>query len=109
MRYLLSGVALAALLATGLPTAAQTDATQPKTPPAASDQNTPAMPGTKAKAKHAGKSASMAHRRGGRASEDKSAEELNRQELARLQQTPNTGSSAMPARPAPDKGMAPKQ
>jgi len=148
MRHLLSGVALAALLAAGLPAAAQTNGTpQPKTPPASSDQNTSVTPNkpraggqagmsssegqsgtsqpadatggpaTKAKSKHAhaGKDKKMAsaHRRGGSAPGDNMAEELNRQELAKVQQgsspPPSAGSSAMPAQSAPDNGMAPKQ
>jgi hypothetical protein len=162
MRHVLGGVALAALLAAGLPAAAQTNGTQPKTPPAASNQDTPVTPNNegvssspadtrsttkpgpsgasgmssspdqsgssqlsaapdepaaKAKGKHAGKNKSMAtaHKRGAAAG-DNMAEELNRQELAKLEQGSSpgqgSGSSATPAQPAggmaPDKGMAPK-
>jgi hypothetical protein len=128
MRHLLGGVALAALLAAGLPAAAQNSSkTQPTTPPAASDQGgmsqSPAASdetgaSTKAKGKHAGRHHTMASNRG--ASEDNIAEELNRQELQKLQQgAPSSGTSGEPsmnAQPgtgagatAPDNTMAPKQ
>lgn len=122
MRHLLGGVALAALLAAGLPAAAQTNGTQPQTPPAASNQSGTSQsaaatdePATKAKNKHAGKNKSMAaaHKRGGMAAEDNMAEELNRQELAKVEQGSSpgqgSGSTATPAQPAPASGMAPKQ
>lgn len=124
MRHLLAGVALAALLAAGLPAAAQTrGAAQPNTPPAAS-QTPPASPGdadtmpsagqsgasraaepaTKAKGKHAAKSPGEAHRRISSSPDDNIAEDLNRQELARLQQdstrTPGQSIGEAPAQPA---------
>jgi len=122
MRHLLGGIALAALLAAGLPAAAQTSSTrQPTTPPATSAQSGTSQSqvaadetgtSTKAKGKHAAKHHTMAQRGG--SSEDNIAEELNRQELEKLQQgTPTSGTSAQPGgmsgTAAPQGTMAPKQ
>lgn len=100
MRHLLGGVAIAALLAAGLPAAAQNTGTDQQTAP--SEQHHPAMSG-----KHATKRAhhaQSASKKG--ASQDNMAEELNRQELQRIAQggggqAPGSGTTA----PAP--GMMP--
>jgi hypothetical protein len=98
MKYLLSGVAIVALLAAALPATAQ--GTNPAaTAPSASGKH----PG-----KHAGHKSTAQSRRGAKA-EDTSADELNRQELDRLAQTgsPSTGPGAGTTRaPAP---AAPQQ
>jgi hypothetical protein len=99
MRHLLSGIAVAAFLATGLPVVAQ----------AADDAHSGATvaPDTtgqtgKMKAKHHRQrhDATMEQRRGG-SPDDYMAEELNRQQLQQLGQAPagpasSTGSSAAP-------------
>ncbi len=124
MRHLLGGVAFAALLAAGLPAAAQTNgAASANPPPAASDQSAPGAShhtgmssghhqnatsgtsmeetGTKHKkhaAKH-GKTMKMASRHQPSPADNK-AEQLNREELERVQQNgarmPSSGSSTMP-------------
>jgi hypothetical protein len=109
MRYLLGGAAIAALLAAGLPAAAQNNETSPANPPsAATDQNqnsaTPNEPGTKHR-KHSGKHAAQ-HRSKNMAGRhhaspgDNIAEQLNREELQRVQQNggkmPGSGSSMTP-------------
>ena len=121
MRYLLGGVAIAALIAAGMPAMAQTSSTQrPSSAPSATNQNTPqsgaTMPsdtGEQPKAgKHAGKHHGMqstAQRRGG-SSQDNIAEELNRQELQRIEQGTASGSTqgTMPQNTMP-RGAAPRQ
>jgi hypothetical protein len=138
MRQFLSGAALAALLAAGLPAAAQTGGTaQPNTPPASASQPTPAAPAhrdmssnpgrtgasqasdaageprTKAKSKHAAKHRSLARRKASSSPNDNVAEALNRQELAKIQQAstrmPGHNIGEAPAQPGPSgAGMAPK-
>jgi hypothetical protein len=88
MKYLLSGVAMVALLAAALPATAQTT----------SDTTTSALkPATSGH--HAGKHMShksTARAKHGATAEDTSADELNRRELDRLAQTatPTTGPGA---------------
>jgi len=123
MKRLLTGVAVAALMAAGLPALAQSDNSDQMKKPAqstsrsgASAQNTKqatpsdaaaqsgastpsssdnaSMPSSSAK-KHARKHQS-ANARGGRSPEDNMAEELNRQELQRLSGG-NQGSNQMPS------------
>ncbi len=111
MKRLLTGVAVAALMAAGLPALAQSDNTDQMKKPAQStsrnagnaaqqsapsdtaaqsgastpsDNSSSSSPSTSknhARAKH-----QTAHARGGRTAEDNMAEELNRQELQRLTQ-----------------------
>lgn len=99
MRHLLGGVALAALLAAGLPAAAQTNgATQPNAQTGASTDDT----GTMAKGKHAKHQATARQRA---SSDDNIAEQLNRQELQRITQNaaPASGSTTT------GTGMTPRQ
>src|SRR5579883_1714586 len=114
MKRLLTGVAVAALMAAGLPALAQSDNsdqmkkpaqstsrsgasaqnTKQATPSDAAAQSGASTPSSSAK-KHARKHQS-ANARGGRSPEDNMAEELNRQELQRLSGG-NQGSNQMPS------------
>jgi hypothetical protein len=128
MRHLLGGVAIAALIAAGLPAMAQTSSTdRPTSAPSATNtpQSGATMPsdtGDQPKAKkHTGKNRgaqAMTQRRGG-SPQDNIAEELNRQELQRVEQgggaQPRSGTTqgtmpqnAAPANRAPSTA-APKQ
>jgi len=87
MRHLLGGVAIAALLAAGLPAAAQNAGTDQQQAPATTHHHA-----AKHKAMHSSQHAQA--KKGTRASSsDNMAEELNRQELDRLSQA----NSQMPA------------
>jgi Flp pilus assembly protein TadB len=87
MRHLLGGVAIAALLAAGLPAAAQNAGTDQQQAPATTHHSMH-------KAKHSSQHAQAKAKKGARASSnDNMAEELNRQELERVSQ----GTSQMPA------------
>lgn len=117
MRHLLGGVALAALLAAGLPAAAQTN---DAAPPAASGQNsgmsgnqgatsgaTTPESGAKHK-KHAAKHKAMKNAAARHTSPaDNMAEQLNREELEKVQQNssrmPASGSSTTPGAGGADK------
>ena len=97
MRHLLGGVAIAALLAAGLPAAAQNAGTD--------EQQAPATTHHKSTGKHMTKHPSQQARakKGAKGSSgDNMAEELNRQELERLSQgtsqMPASGTTTMPAR-----------
>jgi hypothetical protein len=151
MRYLLGGVAIAALIAAGLPASAQTSSTdRPTSAPRATNQNTPMTPGnegqnasptdqrhpstsnqltntpqsgatmpsdtgsqTKA-GKHAGKnrgSQAMAERRSANSAQDNMAEELNRQELQRVEQggaQPGSGTTQGTMPQGGTQGTAPQ-
>jgi hypothetical protein len=97
MKYLLSGVAIAALLAAALPATAQ--GTNPAPAPSASGKHS---------GKHAGHKSTAQNKRGAKG-EDTSADELNRQELDRLAQTaspatgPGAGTTRAPAPAAPQQ------
>lgn len=99
MRHLLSGIAVAALLATGLPAVANDDAGSGAT--MAPDT---AAPTVKAKPKHfERRGKTMTQQRHTRSPDDSMAEQLNRQELRQLGQGPadaatSTGSSVPPRR-----------
>jgi hypothetical protein len=88
MKYLLSGAAIAALLAAAWPATAQT-ATDTTSKPAASG----AMSSGKHTGKHANRTSTARNKRGSTA-EDTSADELNRQELDRIAQRRGTGAGA---------------
>jgi hypothetical protein len=143
MRHLLlGGVAIAALVAAGLSAAAQTSTTdrtsgaqtgatatgQAGTSSGASSRSgattpsdTSAQTGTStSKSKHSAKAKrtkgeqAMAQHRGGRSPEDTMAEELNRQELQKLQQSagqlPSSGTSTQGPTQTPAPGTTtPKQ
>jgi hypothetical protein len=127
MRHLLGGAAIAALLAAGLPAAAQTNGAAKSTPPAAtSDQSAPGNAGmssgdhqnatsgattdesgTKTKhkkhaAKHKGMKATKTTKTSARhqpSAADNMAEQLNREELDKVEQNgrmPTSGTSSMP-------------
>jgi hypothetical protein len=121
MRHLLCGVALAALLAAGLPAAAQTkDASPPASTGMSSGEQQGGTtgatePGTKGK-KHAGKHKAKTKATKTSAGHQRSpdmAEQLNREELDRVQQgggqmpASGTSSGGMPG--APTSGRAPQQ
>jgi hypothetical protein len=91
MRHLLGGVAIAALLAAGLPAAAQNAGTDQQQAPGTMQHKST----TKHKAKHPSQHAQKTKaKKGAKASsKDNMAEELNRQELERVSQ----GTSQMPA------------
>lgn len=127
MKHLLSGVAIAAFMATGLPAFAQSGhLDNPKQPAANSPQNdtstssdrssmsssekssmSSGMPMNHDKmhknSMHQARDQKAAHRRGGQSPEDNMAEELNRQELQQVTQrdgkTPNGGQSGTSNRP----------
>jgi hypothetical protein len=87
MKHLLSAIAMAALIG-AMPAMAQTSSTEQSKHPSAmgtSSDNSAAQSGTTSpgNARHGGKEA--AARRGGSSPEDNMAEELNRQELERVQ------------------------
>jgi hypothetical protein len=104
MKYLLSGTAIAALLALALPATAQT---------AGDTTSKPAASGAMSSGKHAGKH--MKHTSTARSkhstAEDTSADELNRRELDRLAQTttPSTAPGAGTTTAPPPPPAAPKQ
>jgi hypothetical protein len=99
MKNLLTGVAIAAALAISAPAWAQTNAPMKPAAAPAKPAATAAAPAAKkpmmAKRRHV-----MHHRM---ASEDSSTEQLNRQELARIQ-----GGGMAPGGPAPDRMQGPK-
>lgn len=101
MKYLLSGAAIAALLALALPATAQT--TNDTT-------SKPAASGAMSSGKHAGKHVShkaTTRTKRGATAEDTSANELNRRELDRLAQTggagAGTGTTTAPRSAAPQQ------
>ncbi|HEX9489597.1 MAG TPA: hypothetical protein VF930_04875 [Stellaceae bacterium] len=116
MKHLLSGVALAALLTVGLPALAQTSSSDKPPPAAPSDTSTTgaktSMPagndstqsGATSPSDSTDKSGKHARKRGAaakheRSASDNMAEELNRQELQRVQsggQTTGSGQSQAP-------------
>lgn len=90
MRHLLGGVAIAALLAAGLPAAGQNAGTDQQQAPGTMQHKSTA----KHKAKQPGQHAQTKAKKGAKASsQDNMAEELNRQELERVSQ----GAGQMPA------------
>jgi hypothetical protein len=99
MRQLLSGIAVAALLAAGLPAIAQA-AADDHTSSGATMAPDSANQAVKAKAKHKRHGATAAQRHA-TAREDTMAEQLNQQELQQLGPAPaatSSGSSAQPPR-----------
>jgi len=87
MKYLLSGAAIAALLAVAWPATAQT-ANDTTSKPAASG----AMSSGKHAGRHANRTSTARSRRG--TAEDTSADELNRRELDRIAQRGAAGAGA---------------
>jgi len=99
MKHLLTGVAIAAALAISAPAWAQNAPMKPAAAPAKPAAAAPAKPMAKTMAKkHV-----MRHHRRMMASEDSTTEQLNRQELARIQ-----GGGAPAGGPAPDRMQGPK-
>jgi hypothetical protein len=110
MKYLLNGVAIAAVLAIAAPVWAQTTPMKPSTPPAASSSGAPPAAGTAAppaggsmstkpmasKSKAMPKKHYAMHRKWGKTAGDSMTEQLNREELARIQ-----GGGAPAAAPGP--------
>lgn len=108
MKHLLSGVAIAALIATSLPAWAQANSPdQTRQAPSSGAARSSPGPSTGMSAPSAGKATGRAEKRaaakkrGGRSPEDNMAEELNRQELERVTQgggqtTTGSGATEMP-------------
>ena len=99
MKHLLNGVAIAAALAITAPAWAQTSAPMtPAAPPAASSAAPAPMATTK---HHRARPHRMArHGRMAKSSSDSTTDQLNRQELSRIQ----TGGGPAPMAPAPMPG-----
>jgi hypothetical protein len=93
MRHVLGGLAILGLLAAALPAAAQNTGTGGRSPSAQDDATTPAT-STHHKKHHKAHHSAKSTSRGG----DHTADELNRQELARLSEGAPTSGSTMPAR-----------
>ena len=99
MKNLLTGVAIAAALAISAPAWAQNAPMKPAAAPAAPAKPAAAAPAAKKPMAHRHY---MHHRMG---AEDSSTEQLNRQELARIQ---GGGGGMAPSGPSPDRMQGPK-
>ena len=101
MKHLLSGVALAALLTAGLPVMAQTSSDSTKQPPAAQSGTAARQSGSTTSSDAMDKSSKSA-KSGGKheaSASDHMADQLNKQELQRVQNgdQPTSGTSQPPA------------